>query len=981
MLLFSFVIVCSSSVSALSLLTHFDNGLQNETIYNGASTSYNVLAIADQDLDHMVVRADLYRITNGQVILVKNLFTNTTTNLFFNPNPFPITPNDYNNLPGDYQVKVVAEEWLTNGMYAIRMEKLNLTIIGQIPNIPPIADFIYSPQNPTTNNIVTFTSTSHDPDGYIVKWEWFIGSEKIGEGQIIQHQFSQIGTYVVTLKVTDNGGLADSTSKTIVITQVNPGGNNPVANFSFNPKTPTTCDKVEFTSTSYDPNTGGYITLIEWDLNGDGIFETSGQTVSTQFTTTGMHTVSIRVTNNIGLVTILSKQIMVRPCTGNLPPIADFIHAPFNPIEGDVVTFTSTSHDPDGWITQYAWFIEGTPSGNSQIINHIFQTAGQYTIKLTVTDNSGLTDSKTAILTVAKNISENNTQNGTVILIGLGCNPDVVKGDIEHCSAQVKYEMKDVKVVFKYADNNEELGTCYTNFEGYCHINPTITRDIGAYKVYALASKDGFGYDFTRRLNTTFKVWNERYEIRNLKTYENKFTILNKTFYRSKEMYASFIIYDKFTGKIIPSGSGQINEKVFIKINNIEPTYFVKMLNSEVTNDATISTDAVSTDSSTSATTKINAFNSIVNKLLSVPSLINNGIFDRYTYYYKLAYIPITDDFQGNGKVFVIITGPRDNDAGEGWVDVSVLNNPVKFTLPRTMLINHQTILDMNQYMSDVETPNNKILLTWTTNNQISVQDMGNHVLKLTTPQNFKSGTITFKADDDDEAITYATLTLTDKNNNPCKPVAVLNMAESFTVGSTVNMDGSKSYAGCNATIISYNWKIINANGLQVSSTTTTTPQTSYLFNTHGQFNVVLTIYTSKKEQANDTKIVFAGKEHSGVVVGDEYGLFVDYFDATGYGLPYGEIKYDEPFLVSATYTNKRGDDIPHLRMIFTIPELGYKLEGEEFHLNNGQTKEIHTEGFLDMIRSEVPPGDYIAMIGVSDDDTIRMKYFPLTIR
>jgi chitodextrinase len=75
-------------------------------------------------------------------------------------------------------------------------------------------------------------------------------------------------------------------------------------------------------------------------------------------------------------------------------PIARFT---FSPQGGNApldVTFDgSESSDPDGQVTNYRWnFGDGT-FGNGQTIVHQFQTEGEYTITLTVTDNDGKTGS------------------------------------------------------------------------------------------------------------------------------------------------------------------------------------------------------------------------------------------------------------------------------------------------------------------------------------------------------------------------------------------------------------------------------------------------------------------------------------------------------------------------------------------------------------------------------------------------------------
>lgn len=89
--------------------------------------------------------------------------------------------------------------------------------------------------------------------------------------------------------------------------------------------------------------------------------------------------------------------------TGGQPPMAD---------AGDDKTSSSTevtldgskSYDPDGTITEYKWevFTNGAweTIGNSKIVNYDFKTDGSFQVRLTVTDDDGLTDSDNAYITV-----------------------------------------------------------------------------------------------------------------------------------------------------------------------------------------------------------------------------------------------------------------------------------------------------------------------------------------------------------------------------------------------------------------------------------------------------------------------------------------------------------------------------------------------------------------------------------------------------
>lgn len=77
------------------------------------------------------------------------------------------------------------------------------------------------------------------------------------------------------------------------------------------------------------------------------------------------------------------------------PPQAQFSFTPITPKVGDEVVFdASASKDPDGQIIEYLWdFGDGSPSESGPAVIHVYDAVGKYTVKLTVTDSQGLSNS------------------------------------------------------------------------------------------------------------------------------------------------------------------------------------------------------------------------------------------------------------------------------------------------------------------------------------------------------------------------------------------------------------------------------------------------------------------------------------------------------------------------------------------------------------------------------------------------------------
>jgi hypothetical protein len=85
-------------------------------------------------------------------------------------------------------------------------------------------------------------------------------------------------------------------------------------------------------------------------------------------------------------------------------PTAEFTFSPQRPKAGEAVTFdASASFDPDGVIVKYEWDIgdDGTIEGEGKIFEYVFKSAGEFPVRLTVTDNDGLTDSRLKTVSVS----------------------------------------------------------------------------------------------------------------------------------------------------------------------------------------------------------------------------------------------------------------------------------------------------------------------------------------------------------------------------------------------------------------------------------------------------------------------------------------------------------------------------------------------------------------------------------------------------
>jgi formylglycine-generating enzyme required for sulfatase activity/PKD repeat protein len=161
---------------------------------------------------------------------------------------------------------------------------------------------------------------------------------------------------------------------------------------------PRSGDRVQFdASGSSDPD--GRIVSYEWDWESNGSFDTkeASPTIEHTFSTSGSQRVTLRVTDDQGATRSVTQTVDVGE---RQAPQALFIFSPTQPSVVDAVQLTDQSSDPDGQVVSWTWeFGDGTTSTDRNP-THTYSRKGTFTVKLTVTDNDGLTGSKSQSLTV-----------------------------------------------------------------------------------------------------------------------------------------------------------------------------------------------------------------------------------------------------------------------------------------------------------------------------------------------------------------------------------------------------------------------------------------------------------------------------------------------------------------------------------------------------------------------------------------------------
>lgn len=269
-----------------------------------------------------------------------------------------------------------------------------------VPSAAPSASFVHAPNGVAlTGEAVSFDASASTGTISHYEWNWGDGSPaQSGTSPTAEHAYSSTGgalrkTFTVTLTVTDSKGETASVGKAVEVED-----RAPIATFAA-PTGAIALSPIAFDGTaSSDPD--GTIASYRWEF-GDGS-QSSEATPSHAYAQPGNYKVTLTVTDDAGRTASKTEEVSVR----DAPPIASFSVLTTSPTAGSPVSFDgSASSDPDGSIASYRWeFGDGGISSEAKP-SHTYATAGEYTVKLVVTDEGHEVNSATHTITVAAPVS------------------------------------------------------------------------------------------------------------------------------------------------------------------------------------------------------------------------------------------------------------------------------------------------------------------------------------------------------------------------------------------------------------------------------------------------------------------------------------------------------------------------------------------------------------------------------------------------
>ena len=296
------------------------------------------------------------------------------------------------NAPDDPDVMHV---YAGGGTYSVSLSVLDedscwaTTFANLLISASPIAAFNY--QDNCAGQPVAFTDLSSVNGGSpIVSWFWEFGDPASGAANTSTlqnpiHLFSAPGTYQVLLRVTNVQGCQDTITSPVQVSSL------PQAGFTTEPDTVCAGQIIQFLGQS--PEAVNWF----WDFGDGGVSVL--QNPQHMYELAGTYQVILTVEDGNGCQGSFTGQVTVYP-----EPVADFYHSAL-PCSSGPVEFTDISSPVNGYITQWHWqFGDGTdtlvPAPGPGSVSHSYDSPGEYTVSLVVTNASQCRDSVAYTLSV-----------------------------------------------------------------------------------------------------------------------------------------------------------------------------------------------------------------------------------------------------------------------------------------------------------------------------------------------------------------------------------------------------------------------------------------------------------------------------------------------------------------------------------------------------------------------------------------------------
>ncbi len=273
--------------------------------------------------------------------------------------------------------------------------------------------------NPATEGKTVQFSGMGTPTSTISQVEWKINGNIMSSSEEFTYSSFSPGTYSVYFRVKNfDGEWSSYDHDTLIVNQESNNGDTqdnqkPIATIT-NPTSSSITKnygtEISFLGEGEDPDSDERIVGYEWKLNDDEVISNE-QNFSKSDLAVGTNTIYFRVKNNHDEWSdpdAVTVNIVQEDPDENTPPVA-IPGGMYNGFTNKNISFNgSESYDPDDdSITSYSWDFGDGNTATGMIVEHTYESSGEYNVVLTVTDNNGAESSSTTIATIQENEEDN----------------------------------------------------------------------------------------------------------------------------------------------------------------------------------------------------------------------------------------------------------------------------------------------------------------------------------------------------------------------------------------------------------------------------------------------------------------------------------------------------------------------------------------------------------------------------------------------
>jgi PKD repeat protein len=268
------------------------------------------------------------------------------------------------------------------------------------------------------DDIISFRNTTinfsgeqcYSLESSIINYTWYFGDGDFSYGLFVNHSYTKLGEYNVTLQIVDFRNITDIAHLTVNIIN-----RQPVAQFDSSSDNGFVKTTFYFNSTSYDLD--GSIIRHHWNF-GDGVTSDEPNTLH-HFSSKGEFIVTLTVFDSNSGINKSTKKISI----DNLGPRANIEVSSYSAYTFENITFSGLgSYDPDDNISalNFTWQFESDEKDKhySANVSRAFQTSGNYNISLEVRDPEDAFDLMHVEITILNRAPELNLNvtpnNGTI---------------------------------------------------------------------------------------------------------------------------------------------------------------------------------------------------------------------------------------------------------------------------------------------------------------------------------------------------------------------------------------------------------------------------------------------------------------------------------------------------------------------------------------------------------------------------------------